>query len=118
MSLVLFFSLLLSLGLGPFLELALPLWLGCGGVGEGGMGKGFCKRLYVSTVRHYPSFSKVVSCVLAVVMGGHDWFQALASAVGIPGVAGSDTGCDTTDQIVTFPLNPLIQKIYKAISPC
>ena len=32
--------------------------------------------------------------VLAVVMGGCDWFQALVSAVGIPGVAGSDTGCD------------------------
>ena len=28
--------------------------------------------------------------------GGHDWFQALVSAVGIPGVAGSDTGCDKT----------------------
>ena len=27
----------------------------------------------------------------AVVMGGRDWFQASASAVGIPGVAGSDT---------------------------
>ena len=27
-------------------------------------------------------------------MGGRDWFQALASAVGIPGVAGSDVGCD------------------------
>ena len=34
--------------------------------------------------------------MLAVVMGGHDWFQASASAVGIPGVAGSDAGCDTT----------------------
>ena len=33
--------------------------------------------------------------VSAVVMGGHDWFQASASAMGIPGVAGSDTGHDT-----------------------
>ena len=32
--------------------------------------------------------------VLAVVMGGRDWFQALASAMGILGVAGSDVGCD------------------------
>ena len=28
-------------------------------------------------------------------MGGCDWFQASASAVGIPGVASSDTGHDT-----------------------
>ena len=30
-----------------------------------------------------------------VVMGGRDWFQALASAMGIPGVAGSATGHDS-----------------------
>ena len=29
-----------------------------------------------------------------VVMGGCDWFQVLVSAVGIPGVVGSDAGCD------------------------
>ena len=34
--------------------------------------------------------------VLAVVMGSHDWFQVSASAMGIPGVAGSDMGCDRT----------------------
>ena len=33
--------------------------------------------------------------VSAVVMGGRDWFQALASAVGILGVAGSDAGHDS-----------------------
>ena len=32
--------------------------------------------------------------VLAVVMGGHDWFQVLVSAMGIPGVTGSDAGHD------------------------
>ena len=29
-------------------------------------------------------------------MGGHDWFQALVSAMGILGVTGSDLGRDTT----------------------
>ena len=32
--------------------------------------------------------------VSVVVMGGHDWFQALASAVGILGVTSSDAGRD------------------------
>ena len=30
-------------------------------------------------------------------MGGRDWFQASVSAVGIPAVAGSDSGRDTGD---------------------
>ena len=36
--------------------------------------------------------------VSVVVMGGCDWFQVLVSAVGIPGVACSDTGLDTESQ--------------------
>ena len=32
-----------------------------------------------------------------VVMGGHDWFQALVSAVGILGVASSDAGHDSAE---------------------
>ena len=32
--------------------------------------------------------------VSAVVMGGRDWFQVSVSAVGIPGVTGSDVGRD------------------------
>ena len=30
-------------------------------------------------------------------MGGRDWFQALVSAMGIPAVTGSDSGCDTME---------------------
>ena len=33
-------------------------------------------------------------------MGGRDWFQASVSAVGIPAVAGSDSGCDTISPTV------------------
>ena len=38
--------------------------------------------------------------VSVVVKGGHDWFQVSESAVGIPGVAGSDAGHDT---ILQYP---------------
>ena len=33
--------------------------------------------------------------VSVVVMGGRDWFQVSVSAMGIPGVAGSDMGHDS-----------------------
>ena len=37
-------------------------------------------------------------------MGGHDWFQASVSAVGIPAVAGSDSGRDTyQEHVIVVP---------------
>ena len=45
----------------------------------------------------------------AVVKGGCDWFQASASAVGIPGVAGSDTGRDSAPPFRAEPMRPIAE---------
>ena len=42
-------------------------------------------------------------------MGGHDWFQALVSAVGIPGVTSSDTGHDSAPPFRAKPTRPIVE---------
>ena len=42
-------------------------------------------------------------------MGGRDWFQALVSAVGIPGVTGSDSGHDSAPPFKAEPTRPIAE---------
>ena len=58
--------------------------------------------------------------MLAVVMGGRDWFQASANAVGIPGVAGSDAGRDNPPEpsvdvhLIHYTKDPLTNRVALA----
>ena len=42
-------------------------------------------------------------------MGGRDWFQASVSAVGIPAVAGSDSGRDSAPPFKAEPTRPIAE---------
>ena len=41
--------------------------------------------------------------------GGRDWFQVSVSAVGIPGVTSSDSGCDSAPPFKAEPMRPIAE---------